>query len=523
MNTDNGIDRAVRPTRALVTDIIDRLAAGDIGTAMRRFETAGGDLFAFIHGYAPLARIVDAAPDGLWRDNEAFLGALCLHLCKQGRAGRARACLDDPALDFAPTIGIECSRLLVSIHLGDPIAEESIARWKQLERRLPLGSPLREGLYHNAMLATLVRLNRLNEAQTSGRRALESYRAAGHTYLEHFIHLHLADLSIIEGHLRMARRQVDAGERLLGHAGTPYRNEYDLIETLRLTIAYEIGAIEAVPSRAQSLRRSLVTGDSWAEIFIQLCRIGTMATFFQSGRDKALHYLEACQVDFSRRHGWHAPALDLVHAEIERLDGREDACRQAVSAACQTPVQSALGQVLLRNLRGAHAGDDIVAAPGPRAAIIDALQAAMGAFDERDSTAQRRHVERALRLAVDEGHIAPFLEHRDAVVKVAGRFATGRFARGHTQLARMTRRTLEKVRKSYVVPRPMRARGIGHRRFRVVTALRSGATNKQIARNLGISEAAVKYHVSGLLREFEVRKRGELIEKIQEISDFHPN
>lgn len=520
MNTDTVIDRAVRPSRALAANVLDRFAAGDIDTAMRRFETGGGDLFAFIHGYAPLGRIIEAAPEGLWRDNEAFLGALCMHLCKQGRAGRARACLDDPALDFEPTIRVEMSRLLVSIHLGDPISQESITRWKQLERRLPLGSPLREGLYHNAMLANLVRLNRLNEAQTSGRRALESYRAAGHAYLEHFIHLHLADLSIIEGHLRMARRHTDAAERLLRHAGTRYRNEYDLIETLRLTAAYEIGAIEAVPSRAQSLRRSLVAGDSWAEIFIQLCRIGTMASFFQSGRDKAMRYLEACQVDFSRRHGWHAPALDLVHAEIERLDCREDACRQVVSAARRSPIQSALGHVLLRNLSEAHAGDKVVAAPGPRGTIVDALQAAKRAFEARDGTAQRRHVERALRLAVDEGHIAPFLEHRDAVVTVASRFATGRFARGHTQLARMTRRTLEKVRRSYVVPRPMRARGIGHRRFRIVTALRSGATNKQIARNLGISEATVKYHISSLLREFEVRKRGELIEKIQEISDF---
>lgn len=521
--TDSPVIRPTGRNGAPAAEIAQLLRAGDTAGAMGRFEASGGDLFPFLHGYPALAKIVEAAPERLWRDNEAYLGALCFHLCKQGRAGRARACLMDPSLRFRPTIRTECSDLLISIHLGDPITDEDIARWQTLERRLPLDAPLREGLYHNAMLANLVRLNRLTEAHTAGRRALESYREAGHSYLEHFIHLHLADLSVVEGHLRMAARHVDAAERLLRHAGIRYRNEYDLIETLRLTLDYETGRLEAVPSRAQSLRRGLITGDSWAELFIELCRIGTMATFFAFGRDKAMHYLEACQVDFSRRHGWHAAALDLVQAEIERLDGREDACRQALAAACQQPIHSALGHVLLRNLTGPEAGEASAAPPGPRAAIVDALQAARAAFDARDGTAQRRHVERALRLAVDEGHMAPFLEHRDAVTKVAGRFASGRFARGHTQLARMARRTFEQVRKSYVVPRPMRALGIGHRQFRVVTALRSGATNKQIARSLGISEATVKYHISALLREFEVAKRGELIEKVRRISESAPD
>ncbi len=508
------------PSHGEERSILDRFTAGDTSGALAAFRICGGDLYALRHGYESLGRILSATPEDLWRHDEMILGALCTYLVKQGRAGRARAHLDDPTLGFEKTVLFDFYDLIVSIHLGDVLDDTRLTHWIQLEQRLPLDEPLRDGLYYNSMLIILVRLNRLGEAQTMGRRALDRYRDAGHAYLEHFIHLHLADLNIVQGQLRTARRHVDTAEHLLRRDGRRFGNESDLIAILRLALDYETGRLAHIPDQADTLRARLVTGDSWAELFLQVARIGTMATYFLVGRGAALQYLERCQADYGRRHGAVSPSFLLIEAEINRLDWRWEASQWARTVATRTPLQSALGAVLLDNLRGPVAPDPetgVGLGQGPRAAIISELRFAAAARAEGRTSVQRRHVERALWIAVEEGHMAPFLEHRDTVARVSARLASGRFAKGHRQLERMARRTCEAVRRSYPIPEQLRAWGLGAQQFRVLTALRSGATNKQIARSLGISEATVKYHLGTLFRLFGTQRRGQLVEKIDEI------
>lgn len=56
--------------------------------------------------------------------------------------------------------------------------------------------------------------------------------------------------------------------------------------------------------------------------------------------------------------------------------------------------------------------------------------------------------------------------------------------------------------------------GINRRQYRVLAALQSGASNKQIARQLGTSEATVKYHLTSLYRLFSCKDRYHLIDFI---------
>ena len=124
----------------------------------------------------------------------------------------------------------------------------------------------------------------------------------------------------------------------------------------------------------------------------------------------------------------------------------------------------------------------------------------------------RKHVEQAMRIAVNEGLVEIFLEHREVVAKVSAKLAAGTFARGHRQLARMARQIHKLVQSSYIVPKQFSTLGISTQQLRVLITLQNGSSNKQIARTLGLSEAAIKYHVTNLFRVFGVAKRGELIE-----------
>ena len=80
----------------------------------------------------------------------------------------------------------------------------------------------------------------------------------------------------------------------------------------------------------------------------------------------------------------------------------------------------------------------------------------------------------------------------------------------------MDKGRLRQVERSYVVPEPLSAIGFNRRQYRVASALQSGATNKQIALQLGASEATVKYHLTSIYRLTGKRRRSELIDFISE-------
>lgn len=505
-----------------VAEIARAYADGDLDRGNALFDRAGGDMFVFRHGYDALGVVLDAMPEGHWRIHESALCALVFYLAKHGRAARAHVHLCDPTLTFARTARFTIAELLTAIHLGDPIRSDDLERWILLERRLPVFDPLVEGLYYNAMLVVLVRVGRLTEARSMGLRSITAFRAADHCYLEHFIHLHLTDLSIMEGHLRQGRRHLQMARSAVERWGVTYGNEAALAEVVALTLDYEQGRIAHIPARSRVLREALVSGDSWAEIFNQLGRIMVLSLYFSSGRDAALAELELFRAGYAERHGRHSDVLALLEIEVDRLDSSLGNAGPALAQLERQNLRGPIGTMLLGGLEAALGRPDepgAAAPPGPRAALDAGLRQAARATPQ----VRRKLVEEALWLAVREGHVAPFVENREVMSGLDGRLASGRFARGHVQLARMARHVMRAVEDSYHIPPALRARGVTYRQFRVMTALQSGGSNKTIARTLGLSEAGIKYHLANLYRLTGTRRRGQLQEIITSILEKPEN
>lgn len=495
------------------------LAAGQLADATDVLAANGGATYPFYHGYESLRRIIDAVPENAHLDSEVFLGAYCVFLVKEGRARRAQALLNDKRIRFKKTFLFDFFDFLVAIHLGEDLNEEQLTRWTLLEGRLPVGQPLYDGLYYNCMLVTVVRLNQMARAREIGRQALESYERANQPYLQYFIHLHLADSAIVEGNLRTARRHIRNAERFFTESGHTYGTEQELIEVAWMAVDYELGRFAHIPQKAKLIRRALVAGDSWAEIFIQLCRIGTMSTYFLKGYRAAIDYLEESQSDFHRRHGDFSNSLDTILASLNLLEGRTEQAQHGLVFASKQGLFSAIGTAIFEATQGKIEPLPILdqlqtGNQSLRREITFELLKASVAKSERQSSLMRRHVETAMRLAVNEGLVSVFLEHREVVAKVSAKLATGRFARGHRQLAGMARQVHKLIQESYVMPDAFSRLGITTQQLRVLTALQNGASNKQIAGNLGLSEATVKFHIRNLFKVFEVSKRGQLIENI---------
>lgn len=203
-------------------------------------------------------------------------------------------------------------------------------------------------------------------------------------------------------------------------------------------------------------------------------------------------------------------------ASITLLEGRAEQAQQLVEVARDEGLFSSIGTAICHSVQGKIDPSGLPSANGDnvnlRQDVTTELLAAAAAKAAGQPATLRRHVESAMRLAVREALVSVFLEHREVVIKVSAELATGAFARGHLQLARMAKHIHKLVRSSYVMPQGFLKLGMTNQQLRVLTALENGSSNKQIARNLGISEATVKFHVHNLFQKLGVRKRGELIE-----------
>jgi len=498
------------------TDTAHAETGDESNDAIEVFISGGGMLFPFRQGYAAMGELLGKFPPEAWRHDEAVLGGLVLYLLKHGQAVRAKSYLTATNLKFEKTYKFDVLNLLLALHLGEPVSGEKLNGWRRLERELPVVDALMLGLYYNSMMAMFVRLGRVNDARIAGQQAISCFREDGNSYLEHFIHIHLADLDLVEGRLRAARRGLVTAERCLAQSGVRYGNEQALIGVIRLAIDYEFGRFEKVRDEAPDLRASLMTGDSWSELFVQLARISILSTYFLEGLGPAKRALESLQADYARRHGGVAASIEVLAALLHNLDWRPNEAEQIFGSVDTTMIQSTLGEVLSSEVSVALGIETDIRHLTPRGAIVSTLQKACALKGKE----RRKAIEKALMLAISEGQIAPFLEQRDVFLGTSAKLSQSAFARGRPDLARMTSLVLRRVTKSYVVPQPLRDLGFSSRQYRVAAALQSGATNKQVARYLGISEATVKYHLTSLYRMTKKKRRSEFIDFIYKIEHF---
>ena len=313
---------------------------------------------------------------------------------------------------------------------------------------------------------------------------------------------------MVEGRLRRALRGLTAAERCLSQSGLSYGNEIEVIEVIKLAVAYERGEFVKVRNSSTRLRESLLKGDSWSELFFQLTRICVLSTYFLDGLRAAQHELELFQADYVRRHAGRATTIDVLSAMIWRLEWNPNEAAQHLEILDGVDMHSAIGGFLLAEQRVLLHHEEPVINDSPRGKIVSDLQTAQS---QRGQT-RRNALERSLWNAFKEGQIAPFLENRDALLGMASQITSISGLRRHPIMLRLVNKILKSVNQSYVIPETLRKIGFNRRQYRVVAALQAGATNKQIARQLGTTESTVKYHLTSIYKMIHVTKRYDLIE-----------
>ena len=516
--------------------VIALLDLGRYARAVDVFDAAGGMLFGCRHGYRALERVLDRfGAEGERRTESVFLARLHL-LMKSGRSREALLRLDAQyaglpldlrRLRVSHRPYALLMRLDLSLDLDESPPADVISSWGRLDAYLPPGDDMARGILYNTMAIGFLQAGALLQAQQFAEDALAVYRRIGSPYLAHFMLLHLCDLSLRRSRLSEAKRQLSEAQTALADSRLAFNSEPAIIQSFQARIAYEEGRFADCPEDIEPILDALLRGDSWADLISAMAAHFVFAAFWQRGLRVALDRLEQCALTLNRRHG----ALQNRRIELIRIRLYQMARRHGEAAARleefdldirdrRTPalqVEESLIRLRDEIARGRppavalKLAGRLGARTGLEARHRIALSILQAHLHHRagETGMARRHLIRALRAARGD-LLAALIEDGESLEKVLPLFlaSPGPGNESLTVFAQRVGRLLRNLPAS-----PLHAKalaGVTRREHRVLSYVADNYTNKQIARALGSSESAVKFHLRNLFRKMQVSSRAAL-------------
>jgi DNA-binding CsgD family transcriptional regulator len=519
--------------------IVSLLELGLAEQALAVFERAGGMFFGYLRGYQALEVVLRSfGPDWERRSESLFLAHLCL-LVKSGRIREAELRLEAkyPGLpvDLRHRRPLEAPyalliRLDIGLEVDDALPAEVITSWSRLDALFAPGDHLARGLLYNTMAIGYLQAGTLFRAKQLAEEALAAYERARSPYLCHYMQLHLADLALREGRLREASEKMGAAEEALRASKLAFNSEPAIIEAFRARIAYEEGRFGDCPGDIDAILRALLQGDSWPDLISTMARHAVFTAFWRRGLRAALDCFDHCSLTLVRRHGssQHRGLL-LIRVRLHQIARRyveAATCFEQYEAAPQArrSAQITTEETLIRlrqHIAQSRSTDEPLKAANalmnaadldPRQKIsIGIIQAHLRHRAGEEGLA-RRHLRIALHLAEAEKLLGVLIEEGQFLERLLPALIADP-ASISAALKPFARRVLDLL--SALPAAAMRAKsvaGISRQEHRVLSCLADGHTNKEIARALNVSEAAVKFHLGNLFRKLGVRSRARLLE-----------
>lgn len=513
------------------------LGLGDSSGALELFRRAGGAYYGYTQGYHALERILALVGPELEQGSEELFLARLWMLVKTGRTREALLRLEGRH----PGLPVDLRQLRVShrpeilllradmsLDLDGTPPLEVIASWGRLQAFMAPGDELARGLLFNSMAIGYLQADALVEARELAEEALGAYVRARRPYLEHFMHVHLAEIALRQSRLAEAALHVGRAEETLAASGQAFNSEYAILGSLKSRVAFEQGRFEDCADEIEPLLQALAGGDSWPDLIPRVAAQVVLAAFWRRGLKSAIEQLDRCTLAQSRRHGSiGSRRLGLIrirllqaarrHAEAGMLLEEYDLASDARPSAA-LEVES--GLVRLRQALehdGARAERVRLCAAlahHPALEVRQRISLALleAAVEQRggEEAVARRHLRVALREAEAQGLIAVLAEDGACLERLLPGFIAEP-GPGNARLAAFAATVLRLLKG--LPASPLRSRnlaGLSRQEHRVLAYVADGYSNKQTARALAVSESTVKFHLRNLFAKLGVRSRAAL-------------
>lgn len=519
--------------------------AGLQDEALAAFVAAGGWAFTFHYG----PRAFDAALAGfsepLRRRSEPLALALAFQALKQGDVLRARRVIAErfgPATaepagvfgrDSPFSASVRCFYFVMMLYEGHTLDDELKERAFATLAEVPTDADLARGSFYNAALEFYIRENRFAEAEDLAQRALFHYQRAGVAILCFYICVHLTVIRLNMGDVATARSHCDAARAWLQRV--PYDSPSDnrILALLDACVRYESGEVEALIAFLLRDIDQFTLGETWPSLIELAVQYGSQALGEYYSPHAALAFVDRWRTHALRSRTLRL-AIELRGAAILQNANRWDEAEEALAAASSKMSRERIlgGTVDLSRLREreavlcALAWLRQIAYRAPKTSGLERRLAALRdnfalsprqrvgveiwlAFVwrmKRDLGPARAAFKRLLEAAAQTGALAPLAGERIFVAELLAQRQIVAFVETSPQ----ARQALRKLSDVGYAASPNAARlGLTRQETKLLLMACQGATNKDAAKALGVSDATVKFHLGNAYRKLGCRRRSE--------------
>lgn len=512
---------------------------GDFALAIDAIRQAGGVNIFLRAGYKTLTRLLGDLPTAVVQQSPVLRLSHALVLAKQGQIQLAREIIDNlkilgPGADTIAAPDLEHIDGMIDIYEDKNLGAAQIATLSRAALDPETYGNWERGWIYNHLCIAYQREGDLKAARLTGLRALTCYREEQTPYAQIFMMGHV-------GTVLMAAGRLTAAINLLQEADALVQAHYDADANLRASVLIPLATCLYHQGRRVQASTMLLEalpvvkrGEGWVDMFARGYGTLARARFLDEGLEAALAVLDEAEVLAVERL---LPRLDLsvclLRAELLTRAGLLDSAVHVlemlppieVSATMDMlwPTRRERHEALLVKARLAVKRDEpehalalldhLVASAEPVDAGLDLLAArviateALWMMGRHDGALQQ--VLGLLAFAMPQQATQLSRDGDEAFTHVL-RFLVRRF--GLTSFGPEGAAFLAKILGS-LQPRVMgdlsnsAAVILTTREAEVLAGLERGAPNKEIARDLGLTEAAVKFHLKNLFRKLGVSRR----------------
>lgn len=396
-------------------------------------------------------------------------------------------------------------------------------------------SAVQRGTYFNAMLEFLLRLRRYDEADDAAARALKAYEEAGVPLLSFYISVHRVVMRLMRGESAAANQYVQAARQSLSQVRFESPGDERLLSLIDTIQDYENGSPSALLRFLEQDLDEFSLGEVWPSLVELALIYGSQALSEQVSTRAALmfldrwqlymvlnrqfrHMIELRKVQILQNMGrWGEAELILasIQARLNRVwvESAEGGFSRIVARGEIALAMSWLRQIVYERPRFPYLDRKLLAMrQNPRLTerqrISIDIWSAFVARKTRDHERVRALLLRVFEISAQRGSLSILNEEHIFLTEMIAEQRLAAFL-DTSSAARAVRRRLLTSRQSGAISAARSA--LTGQELRVLMMLTEGASNKGIARRIGLSEPTVKFHLRNLYRKLGVNRRAEAV------------
>ncbi|NDU99843.1 helix-turn-helix transcriptional regulator [Pseudoroseicyclus tamaricis] len=533
--------------------LLDR---GRHDAALEVYRSGQGWYQVYQMGPRAYADLLDSFPEPMRREEPLLVMSQAIRALKSGQTQWARRQVAErfgaEALDIAKVLRRDVDlgqdfrtfRIVMLIYEDLAIGDALIDLLHSHLDDMPLSDDLHRGTFYNAMSEFYMRLRRLDEAEEAMRLALSHYRAADMTMLAFYVELHRAVLRLLRGDVAGSERMLEAAAADLKALPFEAPGDARLVRLIRACIAFDKGQAAALVDFFETEFEAFASGETWPTLLELSLIYGAQAIAGQYSVRAAVGFLERWGLTETRNRQYHG-MMETLKARTLQSGGRwTEAAR--VAAAVRSRVsrvwveaagedltrltgrdERALALIWLRQiveerpdlpLLGARLAQ-MSANPGLTSRQRMGLRLLQAEVARRtgDLSLARQFAREVFAEAAQTQTLSPLAADLALVERLMGDRRVADYVTASTPASAILRR-LRDTRTGRV---SAAAREIlTARELRILSLLVEGASNKLVARNLDISEATVKFHLTNLFRKLGCANRREAVANAEALGWF---